>query len=449
YRYDEQGRITGIDYNGVLQNYDYDLFGRLTHAETELGSYRYEYDSLGNRTQKLHTDPKGNTTSQKNQYPDSGKGNRLLSQENAGTQNYRYNPAGSPEQIGERLYEYDAYQRPVKLYMADRNNPLNKILIATYTYNRFGERIKKVTYTNSIGPKVTYYLYDSHQLTAEIDDTGKITSQYLYQPRRPIIKLEGKTAYTILTDHLGTPRVVIDEDQQAVWSADYSPFGLIKIGHEQITLNLRLPGQYEDQESGYYYNYQRNYDASLGRYIQSDPIGLAGGLNTYAYANSNPIMYIDPLGLMVEGTYDRTTGILTITNLDNGQTLTAPAFSGAPGQYQPAPNGTYTLTDFPWGSAAQDNYFALLLNDGRLDDYADGYPSNYDPNQTMSNIRLHSGYVSHGCVTVPSDADSDTWLQIQEMIQGTSQGDPIVIGEQSFPNYGTIHVIGSGFGSVP
>jgi len=68
-------------------------------------------------------------------------------------------------------------------------------------------------------------------------------------------------------------------------------------GAGQFTCNLRLPGQYFDKETNLHYNYFRDYDPGIGRYVESDPIGLRGGLNTYAYGSLSPLMFSDPSGL--------------------------------------------------------------------------------------------------------------------------------------------------------
>ena len=98
-------------------------------------------------------------------------------------------------------------------------------------------------------------------------------------------------------DHLGTPTLLTNQLGQVVVDIEAMPFGETYIDYAEVTHNRRFPGQYKDEETGLHYNYFRDYDPSLGRYIQSDPIGLAGGLNTYAYVGGNPMMYTDPTGL--------------------------------------------------------------------------------------------------------------------------------------------------------
>ena len=110
--------------------------------------------------------------------------------------------------------------------------------------------------------------------------------------------VSGEELYFVHTDHLGTPQVVTDASQATVWEGRQTPFGETEVITNQIEMNVRFPGQYYDQESGLSYNYFRDYDPSLGRYVQSDPIGLDGGVNTYGYTLQNPILNIDPTGEM-------------------------------------------------------------------------------------------------------------------------------------------------------
>jgi RHS repeat-associated protein len=104
-------------------------------------------------------------------------------------------------------------------------------------------------------------------------------------------------------DHLNTPLQATDKNGNIVWAATYEAFGRVTIvtptattNQPTITSNLRLPGQYEDQETGLYYNWYRFYDPNTGRYISKDPIGLEGGINTYLYGESNPVNLTDPTG---------------------------------------------------------------------------------------------------------------------------------------------------------
>ncbi|MBF0527592.1 MAG: RHS repeat-associated core domain-containing protein [Deltaproteobacteria bacterium] len=88
----------------------------------------------------------------------------------------------------------------------------------------------------------------------------------------------------------------MDSSGATVWKWDKDPFGN-GAPTGSLTYNLRFPGQYYDSETGLYYNMARDYNPGLGRYIQSDPIGLDGGINTYAYAENDPVSGVDPDGL--------------------------------------------------------------------------------------------------------------------------------------------------------
>ena len=115
-----------------------------------------------------------------------------------------------------------------------------------------------------------------------------------------LVGMEGPTEtsglYYVHNDHLGTPQTLTDENQSIVWQAYYTPFGEASLVINTVENNIRFPGQYYDSETGLHYNYFRYYDPSLGRYITSDPIGLAGGINTFTYVGGNPLSYTDPTG---------------------------------------------------------------------------------------------------------------------------------------------------------
>src|SRR3972149_6154976 len=93
----------------------------------------------------------------------------------------------------------------------------------------------------------------------------------------------------IHNDHLATPQKMTDSSGTVVWSADYKPFGEATITVSTITNNLRFPGQYFDQETGLHYNYFRDYNPVIGRYIEADPIGQRGDIYPFIYTANNPI----------------------------------------------------------------------------------------------------------------------------------------------------------------
>ena len=120
----------------------------------------------------------------------------------------------------------------------------------------------------------------------------------------PITVGAGKALYFIHVDHLNTPRLIADAAQKTVWRWDQAePFGNNPASEDpdgdSVTFSfpLRFPGQYYDAETLLHYNYFRDYDSSLGRYVESDPVALIGGINTFAYVTARPLRFADRFGL--------------------------------------------------------------------------------------------------------------------------------------------------------
>ena len=195
-------------------------------------------------------------------------------------------------------------------------------LSADYRYNALGQRTLKRIFSssNSTTPTSTIsYLYGSDgQLLGQVQygPTGKKTlAQYwIWLDGLPLAGLELKYAsngttvsstrqYYLHSDHLNTPRLATDPSQKLLWSWNSDAFGVGTANADvdgdgiKLDMPLRFPGQQYDAHSGLNYNYFRDYDANVGRYVESDPIGLAGGVNTYAYVSGNPISLFDPFGL--------------------------------------------------------------------------------------------------------------------------------------------------------
>ncbi|MGH6840050.1 MAG: RHS repeat-associated core domain-containing protein, partial [Methylocella sp.] len=106
--------------------------------------------------------------------------------------------------------------------------------------------------------------------------------------------------FYIAPDHLGSPHQIADASANSVWLWDHDPFGN-GAPSGAFGYNLRFPGQFFDQRAKLHYNYFRDYDPNTGRYIESDPIGLRSGINTYAYVGGNPVTFADPFGLWTGG----------------------------------------------------------------------------------------------------------------------------------------------------
>jgi len=236
------------------RGYGYDALNRLTSYVDPDNSIAYTYDASGNRTNQTVN---GTQTS----YIIDPASNRLL-----GTS------AGSST---------------------------NTVTAATYAYDPLHARAAR---TNSVDTR--YFAYDeSHHLIGEYSPTAGPIQETIYLGDMPVAIAAGGNTYFVHADYRNAPLQIDNAAGKAVWDWDPLAFGDNAENDNPLGLSegfsyaLRFPGQYYDSESGLHYNMARFYEPATGRYAQSDPIGLAGGIDTYAYVGGNPLSFVDPLGL--------------------------------------------------------------------------------------------------------------------------------------------------------
>ncbi|MDN8618930.1 RHS repeat-associated core domain-containing protein [Variovorax ginsengisoli] len=363
YTYDAAGRVqaltqrlakpdnpsdpnTAVSSALVTWSAGYDAAGRVVSLDAPGDTASFSYDANGNRLSSSQT--VGGQTSSRT-YSVQGGGNRVLgfAQTTGGAStnvSYGYNANGDMVNDGLRSFTYDAEGRLGAVTTgASDASPTTR-----YVHNALGQRVFKTEpqyppsegdesdltfmqsliafFTSMWAPTVTpndslgyAYAYDEDgSLMGELGTGGANSAGewfYFWMPTAngpiPVMANTATARYAVTSDHLNTPRLLTNMDNQLVWQWKYSAFGdaqptlasrkfaEVAPGLGDLEFKLRYPGQMADKESGLFYNYYRSYSPTTGRYSQPDPIGLDGGWNRFTYVDANPLKEVDPTGLLM------------------------------------------------------------------------------------------------------------------------------------------------------
>jgi len=339
--YDSVGRLTASAHSaapGLVLPTGWSLADTL--GPTSMG---YAWDSNGNRTQASYSaaTATGTSTLQRVYQVASGS-NRLQGYSETVTipgspsQNrsttYQHDATGALTQKGRNYLHHGADGRLARTSASA--DPAHPQAVA-YTYNTQGQRLLKsdarsvganqapanqhtVYADDGIGSTVLGQYANRRSSTSAAPQNEADSTEIIYLPTAsgplPVAAQINGRLYAIDADHLNTPRRLTNLQGQVAWQWLITGFGEtlpttgaegyaqpgatgLQSYAEPVQFELRYPGQQWDGETNLAYNLHRYYDASTGRYVQVDPIGLEGGWNRFGYVEGNPLGDVDPEGL--------------------------------------------------------------------------------------------------------------------------------------------------------
>jgi len=294
YTYDAAGNIKTIAdaiASARNQTFTYDYVNRVKTAVGLYGSQTYNYDAVGNRTSRVV----GSTTDTYATFGTSNRINTITTGSNV--RSFTYLPTGQVS--GDTRDPSDAYVYTYNQTGRLASAALNGSTVGTYLVNGLEQRVAK-----TVGSTTTHYIFDrfGHLLCEANGSTGAIQKEYIWLDDLLVAEIDdtgsSPVMYYVHTDHLGRPQKMTDATATVVWDGVFDPFGNVTSVTGSTTNLVMFPGQYYDSETQLSQNWNRDYDPTIGKYIQSDPIGLDGGINLYSYVGQNPLRYIDPQGLL-------------------------------------------------------------------------------------------------------------------------------------------------------
>jgi RHS repeat-associated protein len=311
YGRNSSGEITQIT-NGLnaswSQTYNYDANSRLTSFSlAAVGTRSFGFDA--NHNVRTRAQDGGTDT-----YNTQTASNKLLSVTGARPKSFTNDTLGNRTQKtgdgGTHTYTFDPFNR---LASATTANGLTQ-----YKHNPLNQRTAKLR------PEGVYrYLYalDGLLLGETRANQTSLSTEYIWLNGEPIGIVRDGVLHYVHNDHLGRPEVVTNQSKTVVHRAVGLPYDRLTVVDNFGGLNLGYPGQYWDESEGLWYNHNRYFDPSTTKYIQSDPIGLDGGINTYAYVNGNPVSLVDPSGLCPQCVVGAVVGALGGAGWDIGRQI--------------------------------------------------------------------------------------------------------------------------------